>query len=193
VEQHNSSAMALLFKQPAVQSLGPRAIAGLLQTAIQYKNVPAVLQLSKLKSAHDINTAYLSYLLGEAMSLGHEGAVHSLSLLQGHQTGEWKTLLVAVKRWQQVHQLQDGNDADEAMSSCCWTAVHSFHDARPRVPMSYAALTPCAIRVTSYTPCAIPHAPWKDCAFCIRPPAATLPTPPTHPPVPLHPPPPSYT
>jgi hypothetical protein len=88
VEQHNSGAMALLFKQPAVQSMGARAIAGLLQTAIQYKNVPAVLQLSKLKSAHDINTAYLSYLLGEAMSLGHEGAVHSLSLLQGHQTGE---------------------------------------------------------------------------------------------------------
>lgn len=87
VEQHNSSAMSLLFNQPTVQSMGPRAIAGLLQTAIQYKNVPAVLQLSKLKSAHDINTAYLSYLLEEAMRLGHAEAVQCLSVLQGHQTG----------------------------------------------------------------------------------------------------------
>lgn len=87
VEQHNSHAMTLLFDQPAVQSMGARAIAGLLQTAIRYKNVPAVLQLSKLEAAHDINTAYLSYLLEEATALGHAGAVQSLSLLQGHQTG----------------------------------------------------------------------------------------------------------
>lgn len=87
VEQHNSHAMTLLFSQPAVQCMGARAIAGLLQTAIRYKNVPAVLQLSKLEAAHDINTAYLSYLLEEAVSLGHAGAVHSLSLLQGHETG----------------------------------------------------------------------------------------------------------
>jgi hypothetical protein len=87
VEQHNSSAMSLLFSQPAVQAMGPRAIAGLLQTAIRYKNVQAVLQLSKLDAAHDINTAYLSYLLGEAMALGHAEVVQSLSVLQGHQTG----------------------------------------------------------------------------------------------------------
>jgi hypothetical protein len=87
VEQHNSSALTLLFSQPAVQSMGARAIAGLLQTAIRYKNVPAVLQLSKLEAAHDINTAYLSYLMKEAMALGHPGVVQALSVLQGHQTG----------------------------------------------------------------------------------------------------------
>lgn len=70
--------------------MGPRAIAGLLQTAIRYKNVQAVLQLSKLDAAHDINTAYLSYLLGEAMALGHAEVVQSLSVLQGHQTGARK-------------------------------------------------------------------------------------------------------
>lgn len=128
VEQHNSSAMALLFKQPAVQSMGPRAIAGLLQTAIQYKNVPAVLQLSKLKSAHDINTAYLSYLLGEAMSLGHEGAVHSLSLLQGHQTGEQEHLFLdsktftGLEEWEPLHQVLTANSPDEAMRFGRWSA-----------------------------------------------------------------------
>lgn len=86
VEQHNGGALAFLFSQPAVQCMGPRAIAGLLQTAIRYKNVPAVLQLSKLEEAQNINRAYLSYLLEEATSLGHAGAVQSLSVLQGHQT-----------------------------------------------------------------------------------------------------------
>jgi hypothetical protein len=87
VEQHSASALGLLFAQPAVLGMGARAIAGLLQTAIRYKNVPAVLQLSKLEAAHDISPGYISYLLGEATTLGHAGVIQSLSMLQGHQTG----------------------------------------------------------------------------------------------------------
>lgn len=86
VEQHSASALGLLFAQPAVLGMGARAIAGLLQTAIRYKNVPAVLQLSKLEAAHDISPGYISYLLGEATTLGHAGVIQSLSMLQGHQT-----------------------------------------------------------------------------------------------------------